>query len=98
MMVSLFGDIVGVSLGRDGVSRRHYRSLRAGETAGNGPQPCRNSNALLATEIQSFPANVVAGFQHSRACKIAVSGAALVHARTRLRRAMFVQSPRHPCG
>ncbi len=35
MMVSLFGDIVGVSFGSYGVSRRHHRSPRTGETAGN---------------------------------------------------------------
>ena len=84
-MVSLFGDIVGVFFGSDGVSRRHHRSLRAGETAGHGPQPYRNSDALLVPESQSFLANVGAGLRHSRACKIAVSGAELVHARKRLR-------------
>src|SRR5262245_29086860 len=45
---------------------------RTGDTAGGagsrealGPQRCRNSDALLAPESQSFLDNVIAGFRHS---------------------------------
>jgi hypothetical protein len=37
----------------------------AGSREANAPQRCRNSDALLAPESQSFLDNVIAGFKHS---------------------------------
>jgi hypothetical protein len=80
----LFGDIVWISFGSDGVSRRHHRSPAlaiepAGQDPGRAhdPQPCRNSDALFGRESQSFLGNIVAGLRHSRASKSSLSGAAL---------------------
>ena len=44
------GDIVGVSFGSDGVSRRHHRSPRTGETAGGTPVRLREA-ALAAPAL-----------------------------------------------
>jgi hypothetical protein len=43
-----------------------YASSVADKHLGMCPQACRNSDALLAPESQSFLANIVAGFPHSR--------------------------------
>jgi hypothetical protein len=59
----------------------------------HGLQSCRNSDALLAPESQSFLGNIVAGLRHSRAWKSSLSGAAL-HACTQYAKRLRVTNLR----